>query len=481
MHNDKNNSKRYDKMRLFLIWPNLDAKSIVKDLEAAGHTIIYWVCTSQDIGSRSDIILHDHYEAWEGKPAHMLPAIVFSPPGRDLIEKFLKTESLVLTMMDKKFDKLCVNERRHMYYDMLGYWNAILEHYRPDAVIFPVPPHTVYNFILFNLAKSRNMKTVMFENSWVTDRALTYNDYEKGSPALKEALKRNARKNFTLTDLSPDLQNYYRAKIGHDPVPLYMKHQKSDAVGWHGKYRTMVGGWQSIKTGRVLRSAWSFVRKHVGPNLRKEYSKLQQAPDFSSPFVYLPLGFQPERSSSPQGGFFVDQILMTEIVSAALPPGWQIYVKEHPSQWWLRLGVAYSSNRYRGYYEKLREIKNVRLVPVETNTFELITHCRAVASFGGTAGWEAALRGRPVLNFGYPWYKDMPEVSHVYDVQSARDALAKAEAGFTISQEAVFRFLKSYEEATFHGSLEILLKKDSPLTPEEHVKNISKAIIRELG
>ena len=477
---DKGKIRRGEGKRIFMIWPNADARILVKDLEAAGHTVPYWVCTPEDIGTRSDIILHDHYEAWEGKPARAVPENMYTPPGKDLIEKFLKTESLVLTMMDKKFEYLGVNERRHIYYSMLGYWDGVLEHYRPDVILFPAVPHTVYNFILFNIAKSRGIRTLMFENPWVTDRALTYEDYEEGSPTLHRAVRRNAGKYITLADLAPDLQDYYNEQLARRVVPRYMTHQKGNATGWHGTYRTFVGGWQSIRAGRLWKRTRQFVRKYVGPNLRKEYMKLQRAPDYSAKFIYQPLGFQPERNSSPQAGFFVDQILLAETLSAALPPGWEIYIKEHPSQWWIRGGVAYSSNRYRGYYEKLRAIKGVRLVPVETNTFDLIEHCQAVCSYGSTACWEGLLRGKPAINFGFPWYKDMPEVLQVADVSSARAALEKVAAGYTIPEDAGFRYLKSYEESTFRSSMEVLLKKVSPLSPEENIKNLSDAILREL-
>src|SRR3990167_6741949 len=95
------NSKPSGGKKIFMIWPNADASVLVKDLEAAGHTVSYWVCTPEDVGTRSDIVLHDHYQAWEGKPAPAVPKNIYGPPSKDLIEKFLKTESLVLTMMDK--------------------------------------------------------------------------------------------------------------------------------------------------------------------------------------------------------------------------------------------------------------------------------------------------------------------------------------------------------------------------------------------
>ena len=39
---------------------------------------------------------------------------------------------------------------------------------------------------------------------------------------------------------------------------------------------------------------------------------------------------------------------------------------------------------------------------METN-LKLIDKCKAVATITGTSGWEALIRGKPVLHFGYPW------------------------------------------------------------------------------
>ena len=102
---------------------------------------------------------------------------------------------------------------------------------------------------------------------------------------------------------------------------------------------------------------------------------------------------------------FVDQILMIETLAAALPEGWVLYVKEHPWQMWNN-GLNYSSCRYPGYYKKISRLKNTFLVPIEANTFDLIKNCQAVATVTGTAGWEAVLRLKPAIVFGYAWYRE---------------------------------------------------------------------------
>ena len=131
--------------------------------------------------------------------------------------------------------------------------------------------------------------------------------------------------------------------------------------------------------------------KYFKQNIKKEYAGVQVRPDLNKKFIYVPLNYQPERTSSPQGDMFVDQILMIEILSAAIPAGWVIYVKEHPTQW-LFTGLNFTNSRYQGYYKKIAKIKNVALIPIEVDTYTLISRSQAVASVTGTAVWEAALK-----------------------------------------------------------------------------------------
>jgi capsule polysaccharide export protein KpsC/LpsZ len=207
---------------------------------------------------------------------------------------------------------------------------------------------------------------------------------------------------------------------------------------------------------------------------------LQVKPDLEKKFIYAPLNFQPERTTSPQGDMFYDQILMIETLAHSLPRDWVIYVKEHPSQWIFKSKTNYSNFRYKGYYEKIAKLKNVFLVPTNTDTFVLTNKSRAVATVAGTAGWEAVLRRKPVLIFGYVWYRDCPGLFKVNDVESCREALEKIAGGFRVEEQKIINYLKSFDEATTHGYFEEIDAPDSELTKEENKQSIAQAILTEL-
>ncbi len=477
-------------MRVFLIWAGKykESEGIISELIRRNHKILYWVGLKDgdelsDCLREQGTIFHDHFAAWDGTPAKNVDPGEFDPPGKDLIEKFYKVESLILTMMNKHFDKMCVDERRHLYYNMLGYWHGVIKKYKPEAIIFPIVPHTVYNYIIYELAKLLDIKTVMFEDSWVSDRMLMYNDWEEGSRQLKKRMEINQGKNFSIDDLSQDLQEYYNLQMGgdsNDAKPLYLKAWEKQFIGAGAVIKRLKILLYSLKDGTFFKKIINYLSKHLRQNLKKEYCAVQVEPDFSKKFVYMPLNFQPERTSSPQGDMFVDQILIIETLSASLSKDWVIYVKEHPTQWWLRDGLIYSSVRYRGYYERIARLKNVYIVPITVDTYTLTNKSQVVATVTGTAGWEATLRLKPVIIFGYPFYRDFPFLFRVKDVETCKAAFKKITKGFKFSKQDVLNYLKSFDESTTHGFIEIGIEENSKFSKEESLQNMAEAILSDI-
>src|SRR3989304_3337350 len=101
-------------MRAFLIWAESDPRIIdfIFDLKKNDIDVVYWVGLDSDRSRIPDVVFHNHYSAWAGNPAPGINAKEFEPLGRELIERFYKIESIVLSMMNKRFDTLGVDERR---------------------------------------------------------------------------------------------------------------------------------------------------------------------------------------------------------------------------------------------------------------------------------------------------------------------------------------------------------------------------------
>jgi hypothetical protein len=174
-----------------------------------------------------------------------------------------------------------------------------------------------------------------------------------------------------------------------------------------------------LASGRIFRdhlagSVWQFRERRSGnwfvqpdpfvhrltqvfQGLRARYADRRFLSDgrSSRPYVFYPLHFEPEATTLVHGSYFEDQLSVVKNLARSLPAGWELVVKEH---FYMR------GQRRLGFYRTLRSIANLRLLPFEVPTNELIMNARVVAVISSTAGLEGGLIGKPVLIFGhYPW------------------------------------------------------------------------------
>src|SRR3989338_2152553 len=197
----------------------------------------------------------------------------------------------------------------------------------------------------------------------------------------------------------------------------------------HNLRRLLKASVAFIKDGTIIERAVMKLFKLMKRNLLDEHRQYESEADFGKPYVYFPLQYQPELTTSPLGGVFVDQLLAIKILAAALPNGWQVYVKEHPAQLGVHGGNE-TAGRWLGYYKTIAAIPHVRLVPINTNTFALGDHAKATATMTGTAAWEAIMRGKPAIVFGYPWFQHAPGILRAESVEDCRRAFDKIASGF---------------------------------------------------
>ena len=147
-----------------------------------------------------------------------------------------------------------------------------------------------------------------------------------------------------------------------------------------------IGLWPAIRS-YLLRS-WNLAAMRRIANVR-ELPK--------EPFVFFPLHYQPEAALLGAAPGYLDQLALVRLLSASLPAGFRLVVKDHPVT-----GGAHGP----AFYRDARALKNVVLLD-ERLSGRAITraeNCRLVATIGGTAGLEAMLFGKPVMMFGRAYY-----------------------------------------------------------------------------
>ena len=205
------------------------------------------------------------------------------------------------------------------------------------------------------------------------------------------------------------------------------------------------------------------------------YEDKAEVPDLKCKFIYVPLHYQPEMTTCPQGGFYTNQELMIEVLSKSVPEDWMIYVKEHIIQFSRKL--AGECSRSYGFYDKIVSLPNVKLVSFKSlSTFDLIDNAKAVAIISGTAGFEAILRGTPTITFGYAWYNGCEGVFYVPSYEECKKVINEIENGFVVDYEKVRLFIYALEKTGFNLSVLPKEEKYTGISYKENVRNLTRAL-----
>ncbi len=452
-------------------------------------------------------IFHNTYEAVRGIGAKEIDQSKFEPLSKQLIDKMLFCESQTLIMMNAiDFDNAHLSKKKHLYYEYLKYWHGVLTDMKPDVILFGDIPHVPFQFVIYHLAKLLGIKVIMYRVIQVTGRVLFLNDYEKYESLYKE-LEKNIDQHFVLEDLSPDIQRYYLKQTisSEDPAPFYMKKNYVGSLEKNAKIIPRLSViFKHIKNATLLATTKAYLQtffikktlasidgfeysgfalkhkyrewKRTRDSFKKEYESLQTQVEWNKKFIYVALHNQPECSTSAMGDIFVDQMLMIDILSKAIPEDWVLYIKESPAQWvgpWAHLG------RYKGYYQDITKRKNVYLIPTEVSTYELINKAQLVATVTGTVAWEAVLRDKAALIFGFTWFMYCDGIFRVDNVADCRLMIDKINSGYKPDKQKVLNFLGSLDNVSTVAYPNIRFKTDD-ISEEQNIVNITNQFIKEL-
>lgn len=225
-----------------------------------------------------------------------------------------------------------------------------------------------------------------------------------------------------------------------------------------------------LKRGRIKLKSMRSVRY---------YDRLADRPsaDETEPFVVFFLHLQPEATTLPKGGVFVEQELMIGILAAAFAKfGVKLYVKEHFVQ----------PYRNKDFYDRLSKIPNVRLIRSDVDSKELVKRCKATASCNGTVLLESIFNGIPTFIFGDTPFRNGPGVFYVGSVEECETVMQDILDGkVSISAHDVRAELKAFGDSSFLGYFDASnYEKKGVLTEEEglvgYVDYVTRCIREQL-
>ena len=412
-----------------------------------------------------------------------------------MIKEYAHCEKIVLAMMnrmDPTRHSFNYHQRVQLYYRILIYWLHTFEKYQPDLVFFDETPHVPFEYIMHEVAVKKKIKIFRFNPTHINHRLLLFGEVNKTPSYIKK--RYHKLKNETgIYTLSRDIGEYYSKLQGtyKDATPYYMKKQPIDIKGSVSKLffilkrvfqnksdssyqRTHNGYLQDFKLMKFLKVYNRVIGRLYKYRLLKEYNSLASSNiDLSKNYIYVPLHFQPERTTSPDGDIYENQWLMIQLLAQTIPSGWKLYVKEHSSQF--RKDFSGEMGRNLEFYEELLLFKNVKLIPLEVSSYDLIDNSQLTATISGTVGLESIARNKRVLIFGHPWFEICEGVTNISNKEDIEIFFEKI-FNKKINQENVKDFFKMVDELSLSANHSGNMWNRS-FNQDENIENIIKLIL----
>ncbi len=485
----------------------------------------YWITVDlnhEQIGKAfPEVLRHPFMDLNRCIPAEPYSGNQWAGLDSSVLDEFCRDENIVLELMDRMelagtFTNM---ERQRTYLWHLSYWLHVLEHLCPDVVIFHVPPHSPGELVLHSVCRKRGVQVRVLIPTQLCSLHLITDSYDR----LPAILERNYEQRLQSknTELSPEM----KASVGvtastEANIPWYIdkaraKEQKkhrakkriSDALArgelldipfqlepskdpnnWLMQAPKKVSKERQERLALPMRRVykrpgaplsdpvlshfeysyylrWAYPRKIT---LENTYKDLSINCDSSVPYVFFALHYQPERTTCPDGGRFNNQLLAAALIANALPDGWRLYIKEHPSQHYFHRNGEQSRNIE--FYKDLAALPNTSLVDMEQPTAEFVRNAKAVATVTGYVGWEALLRGTPVLVFGAAWYRICRGAYQINTAEDILNALAAISSGEAHSVDDVIAFAGALEDSGEIYYLNTEIKDGTRVSMENNVE-----------
>jgi hypothetical protein len=422
--------------------------------------------------------------------------VIASPLDKPLLSSLSDYESIFLKMMDRQnYDgSMTYYERISTYHSQIIYWKGVLEHFKPDVVVYRVAPHVSNEYALYALCRIMDIPTVMFERTALPEFVYPVTSFEEGSEIIRRSyLEALERGNYQEALLTPETELHLEnlSKTYDDAMPFYLRYKLT-----HNKKSGDVGGTVSILFRVAKHLVKPFLKKKADfvkvPNLRYKryhkdmggfkrkkllahYNQLANEVNLAVPYIFVALQCEPERQTCPAGGVFGHQYLMIDMLSKLAPEGWKIYVKEHVSQF----KVYHAAERAKPieFYNMIASMPNVQMVPLTYTSFELIDKAKASVTVSGTVGWESVVRGKPALLFGHSWYRDCRGVFVTHTVEDCKKAIQEIKNGYQVNMSEVKCFARVVEKCSVRGYIhKNKYQEMNTISPEENVENLARAI-----
>jgi hypothetical protein len=323
----------------------------------------------------------------------------------------------------------------------IAVWNslAILGETEPDRVIVPSTPHSM-TWFLVKTAELMGIDVYLTPESPLKWKRWVVKGLENQKPLNIRKGKHENRNPEKVREYIETLRSSYDEAIPeYERAPLEKFRNKEGSIS--GEVRTILS---QASPRAMLSKTRSALEKREILNL---YNNLSENFQFPEKYLVYFLHFQPERTTLPEAGKFVQQWLIIRALSMAIPDDMVLVVKEHPSTFRNHFSKKVRSPHF---YNSINSIHNVTLAPLRVTPFELIDRSVAAATCTGTVGVEAAMRGKPVMVFGIAQYRELRNIFEVQTADEIQDAVKKIVNGTgKLTDDEILEYFTRVDENSF--------------------------------
>ncbi|MFA5637687.1 MAG: hypothetical protein WC961_02150 [Anaerovoracaceae bacterium] len=355
---------------------------------------------------------------------------------------------------------------KNAYFDYIRFWYSFVIDNEIDCLIQRCTPHQPTSYICYAVCKALNIKVVTRTHTVDIMEGMRFDilSAEIGSPGIRfneqytEKLEQYQKSDLSDIILPRYLSKYYEYYGGQENDSLSnamaslvdstnMMSRASLYFGRAKKYLRNKHISSLAKKGKHIIAA-SFRDK----KLKSFIERIETIPDAKDKYVLYALHYQPEASTVPGAGLYANQLLVIEMLAKSLPPGYWLYVKEHPVYWDLSdIRESMWEWRDQDFYKRIENIGNVKIIKHNIDNKKLIKESVAVATGVGTIGLEALSEGKNVLVFGGAYYKDAVGVCPVKTKEDCLNAITDIIQGNALKpdEKTIKIYFKTLEKYIF--------------------------------
>ena len=379
-------------------------------------------------GLRQDVTTY-HFDSWcQSREAEIRALSVL-----DLERRYPQSNLWLAIVSERKFANYSLLENTFptQYYpqeELEFFLKAVVLFYQElidrhqIQVIFAQHPDNVHSTVLFEMGLSLPVVNFLsFPDYYWTQTSNFAFDTKHfiSNPMLATYRDNLAHYDEKVAPREEEVKAFLAERIAKDPSKVRPKLFPKQSL-----IKNILGSWRGLRR-KQMRTYWrrppiveGYGQIHLPTSMRAWVRKnwfvrrLRVARYFSDtlpeqPFVYFPLQKVPEAAMLVRASSYLNQQSLAQVLSAALPAGYKLVIKDHPRS----MGIHPPA-----YYKKLLELPNVVIVKPGLPNEELLDRCALLVTIGGTLGYQQLMRGRPVIMFGHKFYECLEGAVRVDDL-----------------------------------------------------------------